>query len=48
MVFARTNRRSGKEFPVSQANPILPPAKVVVIGLGNMGQPMAACMTRAG
>lgn len=33
---------------MSQSNPILPPAKIVVIGLGNMGQPMAACLTRAG
>jgi 3-hydroxyisobutyrate dehydrogenase len=33
---------------VSQANIILPPAKIAVVGLGNMGQPMAACLTRAG
>ncbi len=28
--------------------PVLPPAKIAVIGLGNMGRPMAACLTRAG
>lgn len=33
---------------MSQANIILPPAKIAVVGLGNMGQPMAACLTRAG
>jgi len=33
---------------VSQSSTILPPAKVAVIGLGNMGQPMAACIARAG
>jgi len=33
---------------VSQSSTILPPAKVAVIGLGNMGQPMAACISRAG
>ncbi|MCX7320264.1 MAG: NAD(P)-binding domain-containing protein, partial [Hyphomicrobiales bacterium] len=27
---------------------ITPPAKVTVIGLGNMGRPMAACISRAG
>lgn len=27
---------------------IVPPAKVTVIGLGNMGRPMAACIARAG
>lgn len=32
---------------MSQSSTILPPAKVAVIGLGNMGQPMAACMSRA-
>lgn len=31
-----------------QSNAILPPMKVAVIGLGNMGQPMAACLARAG
>ena len=33
---------------MSQSSTILPPAKVAVIGLGNMGQPMAACISRAG
>jgi len=33
---------------VSQSTIIVPPAKVAVIGLGNMGQPMAACISRAG
>lgn len=28
--------------------PISPPAKITVVGLGNMGQPMAACLARAG
>lgn len=28
--------------------PIIPPAKIAVVGLGNMGQPMAACLARAG
>ena len=27
---------------------IAPPARVAVIGLGNMGQPMSACLARAG
>ncbi len=31
-----------------QSNAILPPMRIAVIGLGNMGQPMAACLTRAG
>ena len=30
------------------ANPIRPPARIAVIGLGNMGQPMSACLVRAG
>ncbi|QUS41116.1 NAD(P)-dependent oxidoreductase [Tardiphaga alba] len=33
---------------MSSSSAIAPPAKVTVIGLGNMGRPMAACMTRAG
>lgn len=33
---------------MSQSAVINPPAKTAVIGLGNMGRPMAACMTRAG
>lgn len=33
---------------MSQSTIIVPPAKVAVIGLGNMGQPMAACLSRAG
>lgn len=33
---------------MSQSAIITPPAKVAVIGLGNMGQPMAACVSRAG
>lgn len=28
--------------------PVLPPAKITVVGLGNMGRPMAACLARAG
>ncbi|TCT04364.1 NAD(P)-dependent oxidoreductase [Aquabacter spiritensis] len=30
------------------ARPLTPPAKVAVIGLGNMGRPMAACLAKAG
>src|SRR5579863_4094548 len=30
------------------APPIVPPAAVAVIGLGNMGVPMGACLLRAG
>lgn len=33
---------------MTAATAIDPPAKVTVIGLGNMGRPMAACMARAG
>lgn len=33
---------------MSQSTTIIPPAKIAVIGLGNMGQPMAACLSRAG
>ncbi len=33
---------------MSQSTAIVPPAKIAVIGLGNMGQPMAACLSRAG
>jgi 3-hydroxyisobutyrate dehydrogenase len=33
---------------VSQSERITPPANIAVIGLGNMGQPMAACLARAG
>ncbi|MGD9837113.1 MAG: NAD(P)-dependent oxidoreductase [Afipia sp.] len=33
---------------MSQSTAIIPPAKIAVIGLGNMGQPMAACLSRAG
>ncbi|MFT3801155.1 MAG: NAD(P)-dependent oxidoreductase [Burkholderiaceae bacterium] len=33
---------------MSQSPLIVPPAKIAVIGLGNMGQPMAACLARAG
>jgi 3-hydroxyisobutyrate dehydrogenase len=33
---------------VSQPERITPPANIAVIGLGNMGQPMAACLARAG
>lgn len=32
----------------TQSSIISPPANVAVIGLGNMGRPMAACLTRAG
>jgi 3-hydroxyisobutyrate dehydrogenase len=35
--------------PVSNSKPaIRPPSKITVIGLGNMGRPMAACLTRMG
>lgn len=33
---------------MSQSNEIVAPAKITVVGLGNMGQPMAACLSRAG
>jgi 3-hydroxyisobutyrate dehydrogenase len=33
---------------VSQSERITPPANIAVIGLGNMGRPMAACLARAG
>ena len=33
---------------MSQSERITPPANIAVIGLGNMGQPMAACIARAG
>jgi len=33
---------------VTNSAAIIPPAKVTVIGLGNMGRPMAACIARAG
>jgi len=33
---------------VSPSAAILPPARIAVIGLGNMGRPMAACLSRAG
>jgi 3-hydroxyisobutyrate dehydrogenase len=33
---------------VSNSAAINPPAKIAVIGLGNMGRPMAACIARAG
>lgn len=33
---------------MTDATAIHPPAKVAVIGLGNMGRPMAACLSRAG
>ena len=33
---------------MSNSDPIHPPAKIAVIGLGNMGRPMAACLARAG
>ena len=33
---------------MSQSEQIAPPANIAVIGLGNMGQPMAACLSRAG
>lgn len=33
---------------MSQSVAIRPPSKITVIGLGNMGRPMAACVTRAG
>ncbi len=33
---------------MSPATVIAPPSKVAVIGLGNMGRPMAACIARAG
>ena len=31
-----------------ESGAIRPPAKIAVIGLGNMGQPMAACLRKAG
>lgn len=34
-------------MPVSQTAAIHPPAMIAVIGLGNMGRPMAACLQRA-
>lgn len=33
---------------MSDSAAITPPAKIAVIGLGNMGRPMAACLARAG
>lgn len=33
---------------MTRSTSILPPAKIAVVGLGNMGQPMAACLARAG
>lgn len=33
---------------MSQSNEIVAPAKIAVVGLGNMGQPMASCLSRAG
>jgi 3-hydroxyisobutyrate dehydrogenase len=33
---------------MTDATAIHPPAKIAVIGLGNMGRPMAACLSRAG
>lgn len=33
---------------MSQSERITPPANIAVIGLGNMGRPMAACLARAG
>lgn len=33
---------------MSHSAAIVPPAKIAVIGLGNMGRPMAACLARAG
>ena len=33
---------------MSQSAAINPPSRIAVIGLGNMGRPMAACMARAG
>jgi len=33
---------------VTRSTNILPPAKIAVVGLGNMGHPMAACLARAG
>lgn len=33
---------------MSQSTAITPPARIAVIGLGNMGRPMSACLARAG
>jgi 3-hydroxyisobutyrate dehydrogenase len=33
---------------VSRNSAVRPPARVTVVGLGNMGRPMAACLARAG
>ncbi|PZA11731.1 NAD(P)-dependent oxidoreductase [Rhodopseudomonas palustris] len=33
---------------MSQSAAITPPARIAVIGLGNMGRPMSACLARAG
>jgi 3-hydroxyisobutyrate dehydrogenase len=33
---------------MSTQSPIVPPARIAVIGLGNMGLPMAACLAKAG
>lgn len=33
---------------MSQSAAITPPARIAVIGLGNMGRPMSACLVRAG
>ena len=33
---------------MSQSAVINPPARIAVIGLGNMGRPMSACLARAG
>lgn len=37
-----------EESSVTGSTRILPPAKIAIVGLGNMGQPMAACLSRAG
>src|ERR1700693_5984586 len=42
-------RQHGEEnLPMSPKPAITPPAAVAVIGLGNMGVPMGACLVKAG
>src|SRR5258708_923880 len=40
--------QSHKDLPMSAKPQIVPPAGIAVIGLGNMGVPMGACLVKAG
>src|SRR5450432_3844183 len=48
MTTSRAQTSATEESPMTAKTAIVPPAAIAVIGLGNMGVPMGACLLKAG